>query len=265
MQASKIIAAAARLHASANAAASSATKTHLKLTITPIPCDLGNPSTIETNLLKLLDQATNITAASNFTSPQDETQRTPLDHVIFCAGDPVDLSPLSSRSLATMQASGLIRFFAPILLAKHLPSYLASSSITTPPSHTTSAKLASHCSLTLTGGINSQRPIPGSSSCSWLFHSAYFAALEAATRSLAVDLSPSCVRVNLVSPGPVKTGAWSNVPEDPRDALKDLVTMGNKLKMAEPEEVAQAYLYCLRNTNATGSVVVSDGGVGIAA
>lgn len=82
-------------------------------------------------------------------------------------------------------------------------------------------------------------------------------------RSLAVELKP--IRVNLVSPGPVLTTAWENVPPGLRDTLENIVIpkcmTGN---MATPEEVAEAYLYLIRNTSSTGSIVQTDCGVPIA-
>jgi NAD(P)-dependent dehydrogenase (short-subunit alcohol dehydrogenase family) len=83
--------------------------------------------------------------------------------------------------------------------------------------------------------------------------------MEGLTRALAVELAP--LRVNIVSPGVVKTPLWGNMAEADRAALYR--QMGDKLLVGhagEPEEIAEAYLYLMRQTYGTGQVIVVDGG-----
>ena len=67
-------------------------------------------------------------------------------------------------------------------------------------------------SLTLVSGFLSIRPRPGSA-----IVGAANGALEALTRSLAIDLAP--VRVNAVSPGIIDTPIRASMPEDARVAM----------------------------------------------
>lgn len=80
------------------------------------------------------------------------------------------------------------------------------------------------------------------------------------SRSLAVELGPTGVTVNVVCPGPIHTGMTDSIP----DAAKDKFARRNvpRRRYGDPEEVAHATLslalpamsYC------TGAVVVVDGG-----
>lgn len=76
---------------------------------------------------------------------------------------------------------------------------------------------------------------------------------------LALDLRP--IRVNTVSVGVVDTETWSGLPQEKKEAMfegtKAKVATG---KIAEPGDVAEDYLYCMRDTNVTGSVIRSNGG-----
>jgi len=77
------------------------------------------------------------------------------------------------------------------------------------------------------------------------------------TRALALDLAP--VRVNVVSPGATETEMWGD--EVKRKQMREMME-GRMLlgKVGDAEEVAEAYVYLMKNTNSTGSVVGSDGG-----
>jgi NAD(P)-dependent dehydrogenase (short-subunit alcohol dehydrogenase family) len=79
------------------------------------------------------------------------------------------------------------------------------------------------------------------------------------TRALAVELAP--IRVNTVPPGVVKTPLWQAMPEADREALyrqmEQSLLVGH---VGEPEEIAEAYLYLMRQTYGTGQVIVVDGG-----
>ncbi|GFF50244.1 putative short-chain dehydrogenase [Aspergillus udagawae] len=61
--------------------------------------------------------------------------------------------------------------------------------------------------------------------------------------------------VNLVSPGAVATPLWGN--DGPPEETKDRTTLG---KFGTLDEVAEAYIYLMKDTNATGSCVSTNGG-----
>ena len=83
--------------------------------------------------------------------------------------------------------------------------------------------------------------------------------MEGLTRALAVELAP--VRVNIVSPGVVKTPLWQPMSGEDRDALyrqtAQRLPVGH---VGVPEEIAEAHLYLMRQTYATGQVLTVDGG-----
>jgi NAD(P)-dependent dehydrogenase (short-subunit alcohol dehydrogenase family) len=83
--------------------------------------------------------------------------------------------------------------------------------------------------------------------------------MESFTRALAIDLAP--IRVNLVSPGAVRTELWDFLPETEREALyRQFVEKLPVGRIGEPSDVAEAYVYLMKNRFSTGSIVVTDGG-----
>jgi NAD(P)-dependent dehydrogenase (short-subunit alcohol dehydrogenase family) len=122
---------------------------------------------------------------------------------------------------------------APLLLAKLLPRYIT-------PGY--------QSSLTLTTGAASDKPLPN-----WSLIGGFLTGLQGLTRNLALDLKP--LRVNVVSPGPVATPYLG--PPSVADQFKEHTTLG---KIGTPEEVAEAYLYLMKDTNVTGSMISTNSG-----
>ena len=84
-------------------------------------------------------------------------------------------------------------------------------------------------------------------------HAAAKAALETATRALALELAP--VRVCSVVPGTV---AWpEGTPEPARRAIAAQTALG---RIAAPNDVAQAVLFLARAPSITGAALVVDAG-----
>lgn len=71
-------------------------------------------------------------------------------------------------------------------------------------------------------------------------------------RGLALDMKP--LRVNFVSPGPVKTGLFT---DELAEMFAKRTTLG---KVGSVEEAAEAYVYLMKDTNATGSCVSTNAG-----
>lgn len=151
-----------------------------------------------------------------------------VDHVIHTAGDSLAVLPLAEVTYEKAVAAGEVRFFSAIITAKIAADVLAPGG-----------------SLTLTTGSVAEHPIPN-----WPVVAGYASGLHGLTRQLAYDLSPKGIRVNLVSPGPVKTELWNFVPEDKRE--EHFKNSGNKTligRMGEPAELAQTYLYLIKDGN----------------
>ncbi|KAH6869541.1 putative short-chain dehydrogenase [Thelonectria olida] len=105
-------------------------------------------------------------------------------------------------------------------------------------------------SLTFTNGVSGHKPVKG-----WAVPAMAATALEGLVRGLAVDLAP--VRVNLVSAGPVSTEVLASLP-------KEYVHMYAKetlvKRISRPEDIAEAYIYIMKDGGITGTVLFSDGG-----
>ena len=134
--------------------------------------------------------------------------------------------------------AGQVRFFAPLLLAKFLPSYV---------------KLSYTSSYTITTGTTSENPVPN-----WSVVGSYAGGHHSMVRNLALDLRP--IRVNGVSPGAVDTELWAMSASEKKaamDAVAEKMTTG---RPGQPEDVAQSYLATMKDVNMDGSVVRTDGG-----
>lgn len=162
-----------------------------------------------------------------------------LDHFVYTAGDALATTPIQEATLAGIKKAGMVRFFAPILCAKYAPNYMDKS----PAS-----------SITLTTGSVSEHPYPG-----WGVMNGFATGLQGTTRGLALDLKP--IRVNLISPGAVETELWDSFPEDKRkEALKSFGAKMTTGTIGLVEDVAEAYLYCMRDKNVSGSMISTNGG-----
>ncbi len=160
-----------------------------------------------------------------------------FDHLVFTAGETLQLG-----SLATTDLDAARRFFALRYWGAYCAAKYGSSSI------------RQGGSIVFTSGIAGQRPHAG-----WALGASICAAMEGLTRALAVELAP--VRVNIVSPGVVRTPLWANMAEADRGALyrqtAERLPVGH---VGDAAEIAEAYVYLMRQTYSTGQVLVVDGG-----
>ncbi|MBQ9348476.1 MAG: 3-oxoacyl-ACP reductase FabG [Oscillibacter sp.] len=83
------------------------------------------------------------------------------------------------------------------------------------------------------------------------------AALIALTRSLALELAPSGIRVNCVAPGVIDTDMVQVLG---RDTLRDLAEETPLGCLGTPEDVAEAISYLASAPFVTGQVLCADGG-----
>jgi len=160
-----------------------------------------------------------------------------FDHLVYTAGDTLLIGPLADLALDRARHAFEVRYWGALTAAKYgAPSIRPGGSIV------------------FSSGVAGARPRPG-----WALGASICAAMEGLTRALAVELAP--VRVNIVSPGFVRTPLWRNLPEAEREAL--YAAAGERLlvgRVGEADELAEAYLFLMRQGFATGQTFVVDGG-----
>ncbi|WP_420418006.1 SDR family oxidoreductase [Pacificispira sp.] len=109
-------------------------------------------------------------------------------------------------------------------------------------------------SFVFTGGLSSDRPVPGA----WVSGIATMAA-EQLARVLALDLAP--IRFNAVAPGYTETPMWDAIfPREGARALDAATARQPVPRLVSPDEVAQAVLLLMQNEAITGETIHIDGG-----
>ncbi|MBL6752030.1 MAG: SDR family oxidoreductase [Nevskia sp.] len=160
-----------------------------------------------------------------------------LDHLVYTAGESLVLGAAAELDLATVRQAFNTRLFGAMTAVKYA-----------------APRIRAGGSVTLTHGIAGRRPQKG-----WTVGSSICGAMESYTRALAMDLAP--IRVNAVSPGFVRTPLWANVPEAQREALFATVGAGLPVRhVGDADEIAETYLYLMKNTFSTGQTIIVDGG-----
>ncbi|KAF8853871.1 NAD(P)-binding protein [Acephala macrosclerotiorum] len=191
-----------------------------KTSIKGFACDLSKP-TLEQDLEQLFEKTGKV------------------DHIVFTAGDRLATIPLAESTLESIQRAGQVRFFAPLLVAKVGKKYLTGGA---------------QSSIVLTTGSVADHPIPN-----WSVVASYAAGLHGMTRNLALDLKP--IRVNLVSPGAIDTELWAHMSAEKKgEMFKGISAKVPTGKVGMPEDVAEAYLWLMKDSNVTGIVAYSDSG-----
>jgi NAD(P)-dependent dehydrogenase (short-subunit alcohol dehydrogenase family) len=160
-----------------------------------------------------------------------------FDHLVFTAGDSLQLHELADTDLKQARRAFELRYWSALATVKY-----------------GSPQIRKGGSIVLTTGVAGQRPHSG-----WVIAASVCGTIEALTRALAVELAP--IRVNAVSPGVVRTNLWQNMSSSEREQLFESV--GKSLpvgRVGEAHDIAQAYLFLMQEGFSTGQTVVVDGG-----
>ncbi|GAA2190366.1 SDR family oxidoreductase [Micromonospora lupini] len=161
----------------------------------------------------------------------------PFDHLVYTAGEPLVLMSVDALDLAAARTAFDLRYFGALSAVNAALPHLRSGG-----------------SITLTTGTAHHRPKAG-----WSVVSSITGAIDALVRALAVELAP--IRVNAVSAGVIRSPLWDSLSEETREQMYAHLSESLPLRrVGEPEEVAETFLYLLRATYATGTVVTIDGG-----
>jgi NAD(P)-dependent dehydrogenase (short-subunit alcohol dehydrogenase family) len=160
-----------------------------------------------------------------------------FDHLVFTAGESLMLGSLAETDLAAAQRFFALRYWGAFTAAKFGHPHLRPGG-----------------SITFTTGSAGRRPRSG-----WSLGASVCSAVEGLTRALAVELAP--LRVNAVAPGLVKTPLWAGMSESDRQRLYgDAAARLPVGHAGEASEIADSYLYLMRQSYGTGQVLVVDGG-----
>src|SRR5580658_2535727 len=163
-----------------------------------------------------------------------------FDHLVFTAGDALQLNDLAATDLAKARHAFDLRYWAALAAVKYASPHIRKDG-----------------SIVLTTGIAGRRPHKG-----WTVAASVCGTIEALTRALAVELAP--IRVNAVCPGVVRTNLWQSMNADARERLYENV--GKSLlvgRVGEACEIARAYLFLMQEGYGTGQTVVLDGGAAL--
>lgn len=189
-------------------------------------CDLSDVANLDANLNALFQAAT-------------AGGTVKLNHVVTTAGDALKLPSLPELTPGLINSGMNVRLIAPAIMAKYIQKHV---------------ELSPASSFTMTGGVRSRKPAPG-----WFLATAVTAGIEGLARGLALDLKP--LRVNVVAPGAVQTELFDMFPKEQKKVIlqqfKDQSTTGT---VGRPEDVAESYIYLMKDHFVTGTVIDSHGG-----
>jgi len=160
-----------------------------------------------------------------------------LDRLVYTTAENLNLTILADTNLAKAHDFFTLRFWGALVAVKYGSPLIRKGG-----------------SISLTSGIASQRPGAG-----WSLAAAICGAMEGFTRAMAVELAP--IRVNAVMPGVIQTDLWNGMTEQAREQFYQSV--GDSLlvkRVGQPEEIAQTFVFLMKQAFATGQTFIIDGG-----
>lgn len=159
-----------------------------------------------------------------------------VDHVFITAGTLVADAHLAPTS-AELRPALDTRFWGALYAAKYA-----------------APKMSAGGSITFMSGTAGRRPLPGAAVAS-----ASCGAVDAFARALALDLAP--IRVNTITPGYIDTPLFDGLLGEQRDAVLAGVAQSLPVKrIGQPEEIADAVLFLMKNGYVNGINLAVDGG-----
>jgi NAD(P)-dependent dehydrogenase (short-subunit alcohol dehydrogenase family) len=160
-----------------------------------------------------------------------------FDHLVYTAGENLTLNNIDETEIEKARTFFNLRFWGAFAAVKYSAPYINAGG-----------------SISLTSGIASTRPGKG-----WSVASSICGAMEGFVRAMAVEIAP--IRVNSVVPGVTKTNLWNSMSNTDRENLYKIV--GDSLpvkRVGEAEDVAQTFLYLMKQQFGTGQNIIVDGG-----
>lgn len=172
---------------------------------------------------------------TNSDSVEDFFQRTGAIDYLIISGSSLEMGSFRELPIDQAMQSMNSKFWGPYRAVK-------------------AAQMSDQGSIILFSGGLSRKPSKGAA-----IVSAVNAAVEGLGRALALELAP--VRVNVISPGIVKTPIYSDMPQDKREEMYRQTA--EKLpvdQVGEPEDIASITLAVMTNPYMTGTVIDVNGG-----
>ncbi|MGI5505587.1 SDR family oxidoreductase [Lentzea sp. CA-135723] len=158
-----------------------------------------------------------------------------VDHVVSTASARAR-GTVADLGRDAVRASFDVKVIGPILLARHFAPRMPATG-----------------SFVFFSGASARKVMPG-----MLAVGATNAAVDAITRSLAVELAP--IRVNAISPGTIDTGAYDGLGEQKAVLFAAREATSPAGRVGRAEEIADAVHFALTNTFLTGVSLSVDGG-----
>jgi NAD(P)-dependent dehydrogenase (short-subunit alcohol dehydrogenase family) len=162
----------------------------------------------------------------------------PFDHLVYTGGEALMVGEFATTNIAAARRAFDVRFWGAVSAAKHAAPHIRPGG-----------------SIVLTTGTGGRRPSKG-----WVVPASILGAIEALTRALAIELAP--IRVNAICAGVMKTPMWDQMlSQDSREAMYRNVAAKSLIgHIGDASEVAETYLYLMRQRLSTGQIVIIDGG-----
>ncbi|MEI8702445.1 SDR family oxidoreductase [Mesorhizobium mediterraneum] len=160
-----------------------------------------------------------------------------LDHLLITATPPSPGGTFLFQTMADAQAVLSGKFLGSWSCARHA-----------------APKMRKGGSITFTTGGLVTRPRMGAS-----MMMVAFAALEALTRALALELGP--IRVNTIRPGVIDSEMWAGMPQTKREAFFALVRERFPAgRVGKVDDIGKAALFLMTNDFVTGAILEVSGG-----
>ncbi|WP_246858778.1 SDR family oxidoreductase [Chitinophaga sp. XS-30] len=160
-----------------------------------------------------------------------------FDHLVYTAGENISMSMVDDTEIEKGKDFFTIRFWGAFAAIKYGKQHINEGG-----------------SINLMSGNFGQRPAAGYS-----LGATICGAMDAFTKAMAVELAP--IRVNNIAAGIIDTNLWGNMNYADREGFfKHLENTLLLKRVGKPEDIAQAFVYLMKQTYATGQSLVIDGG-----
>jgi NAD(P)-dependent dehydrogenase (short-subunit alcohol dehydrogenase family) len=160
-----------------------------------------------------------------------------FDHLVYTAGENISMSMVDETDIENGKDFFTIRFWGAFAAIKYGKAHINEGG-----------------SINLMSGNFGQRPAPGYS-----LGATICGAMDAFTRAMAVELAP--IRVNNIAAGIIDTNLWNNLSEADRGGFfKHLENTLLLKRVGTAEDVAEAFVYLMKQTYTTGQSLIVDGG-----